>query len=108
MTLSQAAWVSSYRLSDRSSQPQAIVRCPVPMRTAQMPSGDVIRRSDDQMYCFAPVMLHSQKNLPRCVTLRRMRRRQFLVLSAVSLGGVLVYTLDRQPSLIAASAPSSI
>ena len=78
------------------------------MRTAEMPSGDVIRRSDDQMYCFAPVMLHSQKNLPRCVTLRRMRRRQFLVLSAVSLGGVLVYTLDRQPSLIAASAPSSV
>jgi gluconate 2-dehydrogenase gamma chain len=31
-----------------------------------------------------------------------MRRRQFLVLSAASIGGVLVYTLDRRPALLSA------
>ncbi|HEY1865872.1 MAG TPA: gluconate 2-dehydrogenase subunit 3 family protein [Candidatus Acidoferrales bacterium] len=31
-----------------------------------------------------------------------MRRRYFLVLSAASIGGVLVYTLDRRPALLSA------
>ena len=31
-----------------------------------------------------------------------MKRRQFLVLSAASVGGVLVYTLDRRPLLVSA------
>jgi gluconate 2-dehydrogenase gamma chain len=35
-----------------------------------------------------------------------MRRRQFLTLSAISLGGVLVYTLDRKPILVHAQATS--
>jgi hypothetical protein len=31
-----------------------------------------------------------------------MRRRHFLTLSAASVGGLLVYTLDRKPSRVAA------
>src|SRR5579863_8308248 len=38
---------------------------------------------------------HSSGRLPR------MRRRHFLTLSATTLGGVLVYTLDRKASLLA-------
>jgi gluconate 2-dehydrogenase gamma chain len=36
-----------------------------------------------------------------------MRRRQFLVLSAASVGGVLVYTLDRKPSVVSAQDNNS-
>ena len=36
------------------------------------------------------------------VTLSRMRRRHFLTLSAATLGGVLVYSLDRKASLLTA------
>lgn len=36
-----------------------------------------------------------------------MRRRQFLTLSASSLGGVLVYTLDHKPTLVHAQATSN-
>jgi len=36
-----------------------------------------------------------------------MRRRQFLVLSAASIGGVLVYSLDRRASLVFAQEKSS-
>src|ERR1700690_3414249 len=35
-----------------------------------------------------------------------MRRREFLVLSAASVGGVLVYTLDRQLTRVSAQAAS--
>jgi gluconate 2-dehydrogenase gamma chain len=38
------------------------------------------------------------------VTLLRMRRRHFLTLSAATLGGVLVCTLDRKSSLLTAQA----
>ncbi|HYK39649.1 MAG TPA: gluconate 2-dehydrogenase subunit 3 family protein [Candidatus Eremiobacteraceae bacterium] len=37
-----------------------------------------------------------------------MRRREFLTLSAASVGGVLVYTLDRQVSRLSAEAGKSI
>jgi gluconate 2-dehydrogenase gamma chain len=37
-----------------------------------------------------------------------MRRRQFLVLSATSIGGVLVYSLDRRASLLSAQDTSSV
>jgi gluconate 2-dehydrogenase gamma chain len=37
-----------------------------------------------------------------------MRRRQFLVLSATSIGGVLVYSLDRRASLLSAQDKSSV
>lgn len=37
-----------------------------------------------------------------------MRRRQFLVLSATSIGGVLVYSLDRQVSRLSAQDTSSV
>ena len=40
-------------------------------------------------------------------TLPVMRRRQFLVLSAASIGGVLVYSLDRQASRLFAQEKSS-
>jgi hypothetical protein len=36
-----------------------------------------------------------------------MRRRQFLVLSAASIGGVLVYSLDRRASRLFAQVKSS-
>jgi gluconate 2-dehydrogenase gamma chain len=36
------------------------------------------------------------------VSYRAMRRREFLTLSVASIGGVLVYTLDRRPSLLSA------
>jgi gluconate 2-dehydrogenase gamma chain len=36
-----------------------------------------------------------------------MRRREFLVLSAASVGGVIVYTLDRQMTRVAAQAGSA-
>jgi hypothetical protein len=36
-----------------------------------------------------------------------MRRRQFLVLSAASIGGVLAYSLDRQASRLFAQEKSS-
>src|SRR5438874_10940607 len=36
------------------------------------------------------------------VTISRMRRRHFLTLSAATLGGVLVYSLDRKASLLTA------
>jgi len=39
---------------------------------------------------------------------RAMRRREFLTLSATSVGGVLVYTLDRQVSRLSAEAGKSI
>lgn len=38
--------------------------------------------------------------------LRRMRRRQFLVLSATSVGGVIVYSLDRKVSRLSAQDKS--
>jgi gluconate 2-dehydrogenase gamma chain len=41
-----------------------------------------------------------------CGTLPAMRRRQFLVLSAASIGGVLVYSLDRQASRLFAQEKS--
>ena len=37
-----------------------------------------------------------------CGRLRRMKRRHFLVLSAASVGGVLVYSLDRKVSRLSA------
>jgi gluconate 2-dehydrogenase gamma chain len=37
-----------------------------------------------------------------------MRRREFLVLSATSIGGVLVYTLDRRPTLLSAQDEKNI
>src|SRR5450631_3060364 len=40
-------------------------------------------------------------------TLRPMRRRQFLILSAASVGGVLVYSLDRKASRILAQETSA-
>src|SRR5215470_8202591 len=39
---------------------------------------------------------------------RAMRRREFLTLSAASVGGVLVYTLDRQVSRLSAESGKSI
>jgi gluconate 2-dehydrogenase gamma chain len=42
-----------------------------------------------------------------CVKIPRMRRRQFLVLSAASIGGVLVYSLDRRASRIFAQEKST-
>ena len=39
---------------------------------------------------------------------RAMRRRQFLTLSTASVGGVLVYTLDRQVSRLSAEAGKSV
>src|SRR5579859_7724443 len=35
-----------------------------------------------------------------CAKIPRMRRRQFLILSAASIGGVLVYSLDRRVSRV--------
>lgn len=40
-------------------------------------------------------------------TLRPMRRRQFLILSAASIGGVLVYSLDRKASRVFAQDKST-
>ena len=40
--------------------------------------------------------------------LRRMKRRHFLVLSAASVGGVLVYSLDRQVSRLSAQDNKSL
>jgi gluconate 2-dehydrogenase gamma chain len=40
--------------------------------------------------------------VPIFATLPAMRRRHFLTLSAASLGGVLVFSLDRHPALLAA------
>src|SRR5438105_13401383 len=40
------------------------------------------------------------------VTLPHMRRRHFLTLSAATLGGVLVYSLDRKATLLAAQHKS--
>jgi gluconate 2-dehydrogenase gamma chain len=37
-----------------------------------------------------------------------MRRRPFLTLSVTSLGGLLVYTLDRQPAIVHAQNPSKV
>jgi gluconate 2-dehydrogenase gamma chain len=42
-----------------------------------------------------------------CGTLPPMRRRQFLVLSAASIGGVLVYSLDRRVSRVFAQEKST-
>jgi len=42
-----------------------------------------------------------------CAKLSRMRRRQFLVLSAASIGGVLVYSLDRRASHVFAQEQST-
>ena len=42
-----------------------------------------------------------------CGTLPAMRRRQFLVLSAASVGGVLVYSLDRRASRLFAQEKSA-
>ena len=47
--------------------------------------------------------------MPLCFssdTLARMRRRHFLTLSAATLGGVLVYSLDRKASILASQKKS--
>jgi hypothetical protein len=41
------------------------------------------------------------------VKLLRMQRRQFLILSAASIGGVLVYSLDRRASRLFAQEKST-
>jgi gluconate 2-dehydrogenase gamma chain len=43
-----------------------------------------------------------------CDKLRGMRRRQFLVLSATSIGGVLVYSLDRKVSRLSAQDDKTV
>jgi gluconate 2-dehydrogenase gamma chain len=45
---------------------------------------------------------------PHLLCYRIMRRREFLTLSAVSIGGILVYSLDREVSRLSAQASQSI
>src|SRR6266699_2939828 len=45
---------------------------------------------------------HTCRALRSSVPLPHMRRRHFLTLSAATLGGVLVYSLDRKASLLSA------
>jgi gluconate 2-dehydrogenase gamma chain len=49
---------------------------------------------------------HTCRALRSSVTLPHMRRRHFLTLSAATLGGVLVYSLDRKATLLGAQHKS--
>jgi gluconate 2-dehydrogenase gamma chain len=51
-------------------------------------------------------MLFNVPRLGSSATLPHMRRRHFLTLSAATLGGVLIYSLDRKASLLAAQHKS--
>jgi gluconate 2-dehydrogenase gamma chain len=50
----------------------------------------------------------SRKTWPHLICYRVMRRREFLTLSAASIGGVLVYSFDREVFRLSAQANKSI
>ena len=55
-----------------------------------------------------PFSSHLITRIPTCGRLRGMKRRHFLVLSTASVGGLLVYTLDRQVSRLSAQDDKSL
>ena len=59
--------------------------------------------ADEQEATHAP-----RRTLPHLLCYGVMRRREFLTLSAASIGGVLVYSLDREVSRLSAQANQSI
>src|ERR1700687_1899983 len=66
-------------------------------------TGEVGVLADEQEATHAP-----RRTRPHLLCYGVMRRREFLTLSAASIGGVLVYSLDREVSRLSAQANQSI